>query len=130
MCLNEGGQKSKLHGSTKQMALQESEVRDKSRETGWQHEGEDGRGNSVNLFSGPGKATGKGGKYCRERREPTDKGWREAARGRTRGMENHEDDIPLPERGACGKGSGHESGCQEKWQGAGGLREGAAQEEV
>lgn len=35
MCLNEGGQKWKLQGLTKQMALQEREVRDKSRETGW-----------------------------------------------------------------------------------------------
>lgn len=36
----------------------------------------------MNVFSGPGKETGKGRKYCRERRESSDRAGPGAARGR------------------------------------------------
>lgn len=68
----------------------------------------------MNLFSGPGKATGKGGSTAeRAGSLLTRAGEEQQGRGYAE-WKTLEDDIPLPEGWACGKRSGPESGCQER----------------
>lgn len=69
----------------------------------------------MNVFSGPGKETGKGRKYCRERGGSPVTGLEQEQQGGGHAEEwkTLEQKISLPERGVCRKGSGQESGSQE-----------------
>lgn len=120
MCLNEGGQKLKLHGLTKQMALQEREEREK-------------QGNGV---------AAQGRKWWRKwfelviRSRESKRKEREVLQREegvcSQGLEKEQPqlracgrlencgrvEISLPQRGVCRKRSGHESGGQERREAA------------